>query len=122
MPDHTDRPTARRVVVVDGNTSVLDMLEPALDAGHYDMVFVESSVNAYGEIKKLEPHLVVVCARFDKPDAFQLLTMLKLDAATRDIPVMTWTTDSDEPDTTTITELAEEESDAARMRPPVQMH
>ena len=122
MPNHTGVQATRRVVVVDGNTNVLDLLEPALGAGHYDMVFVESSMNAYGEIKKLEPHLVVVCARFDRPDAFQLLTMLKLDATTREIPVLTWTTESDEPDATTIGELAEQEGEAALMRPSLRMN
>jgi PleD family two-component response regulator len=81
----------QKVVVVDGNAEVLGMLEAVLDAGRYDMVFVESSDHAYSQIRKVLPNLVIVCANIERTEAFQLLTMLKLDAETRDIPVLTYT-------------------------------
>jgi PleD family two-component response regulator len=84
----------QKVVVVDGNAEVLGMLEAVLDAGRYDMVFVESSDHAYSQIRKVVPNLVIVCANIERPEAFQLLTMLKLDADTRDIPVLTYTTEA----------------------------
>ena len=45
MADANRIPAAvvQKVVVVNGNTEVLGMLETVLDAGRYDMVFVESS-------------------------------------------------------------------------------
>jgi len=92
----TDRLVAtsvQKVVVVDGNAEVLGMLEAVLDAGRYDMVFVESSDHAYSQIKKVLPNLVIVCARIEQLESFQLLTMLKLDAETRGIPVLTYTTE-----------------------------
>ena len=49
----TNRITAapvQKVVVVNGNTEVLGMLETVLDAGRYDMVFVESSERAFSQI------------------------------------------------------------------------
>ena len=55
--------SVQKVVVVDGNAEVLGMLEAVLDAGRYDMVFVESSDHAYSQIKKVLPDLVIVCAR-----------------------------------------------------------
>ena len=85
----TDRLAAtpvQKVVVVDGNAEVLGMLEAVLDAGRYDMVFVESSDHAYSQIKKVLPNLVIVCARIEQLESFQLLTMLKLDAETRRHP------------------------------------
>lgn len=87
-------PLVQKVVVVDGNAEVLGMLEGVLDAGRYDMVFVESSDHAYSQIRKVLPNLVIVCADTNQPGAFQLLTMLKLDLDTRDIPVLTCTTDA----------------------------
>ena len=69
------------------------MLESVLDAGRYDMVFVESSDRAYSQIKKILPNLVILCTRIEELDGFQLLTMLKLDADTKDIPVLTYTTE-----------------------------
>ncbi|MBI2187558.1 MAG: hypothetical protein HYU37_10660 [Acidobacteria bacterium] len=81
----------QKVVVVDGNAEVFGMLEDVLDAGRYDMVFVESSDHAYSQIRKVLPNLVIVCANIERPEAFQLLTMLRLDPETRDIPVLTYT-------------------------------
>jgi PleD family two-component response regulator len=86
----------QKVVVVDGDADVLGMLEAVLDAGRYDMVFVESSDHAYSQIRKVLPNLVIVCAHTDRSEAFQLLTMLTLDAETRDIPVLTYTTEAPE--------------------------
>lgn len=87
-------PFVQKVVVVDGNAEVLGMLEAVLDAGRYDMVFVEASDHAYSQIRKVLPNLVIVCANVERLEGFQLLTMLKLDADTRDIPVLTYTSDA----------------------------
>ena len=113
----------QKVVVVNGNTEVLGMLEAVLDAGRYDMVFVESGDRAYSRIKKVLPNLVILCARIDAPEAFQLLTMLKLDAETREIPVLTYTTEYDGQDfDTAISQLAEEEDDLVPTRPALRMN
>ena len=102
----------QKVVVVDGNAEVLNMLETVLDAGRYDMVFVESSNNAYTQIKKVIPNLVIVCARIEHLEAFQLLTMLKLDPETSDIPVLTYTTEYEGQDLEgVISQMAEEEEE-----------
>ena len=83
----------QKVVVVNGNTEVLGMLETVLDAGRYDMVFVESSDHAYSRIKKVVPNLVILCICIDQADGFQVLSMLKLDDETRGIPVLTYTSE-----------------------------
>ena len=102
----------QKVVVVDGSTEVLGMLEGVLDAGRYDMVFVESSDHAYSQIKKVLPNLVIVCARIERMQSFQLLTMLKLDAETRDIPVLTYTTEYEGQEVDSITsQIAEEDEE-----------
>ena len=67
----------------------------SLDAGHYDVVFVESSQHAYSQIKRVQPNLVILCVRIEDADGFQVLSMLKLDEETRTIPVLTYTTESD---------------------------
>jgi len=83
----------QKVVVVNGSTDVIGMLETVLDAGRYDMVFVESGDRAYSQIKRVVPNLVILCTRIEELDGFQLLTMLKLDGDTKDIPVLTYTTE-----------------------------
>ena len=84
---------AHKVVIVNGSANVLDLLEAVLDAGHYDVVFVESSEHAYSQIKRVQPHLVILCVRIEDFDSFQVLSMLKLDAETCGIPVLTYTTE-----------------------------
>jgi PleD family two-component response regulator len=69
-----------------------------LDAGHYDVVFVESSQHAYSQIKRVQPNLVILCVRIEDADGFQVLSMLKLDEETRSIPVLTYTTEHDHDD------------------------
>jgi len=113
----------QKVVVVNGNTEVLGMLETVLDAGRYDMVFVESSDRAYSQVKKVLPNLVILCTKIEELDGFQLLTMLKLDAETREIPVLTYTTEYEGQDfDEAISQLAEEEDDMLPARPALRMN
>lgn len=83
----------QRVVVVNGNPDLLDMLETVLDAGRYDMTFAEASGHAYSSIRQVQPDLVILCMDLDEASGFQLLSMLKLDPDTRLIPVVTYASD-----------------------------
>ena len=82
--------TAQKVVIVNGTSEILDLLETVLDAGHYDVV--------YSQIKRVQPNLVILCVRLAEADGFQVLSMLKLDEETRGIPVLTYTTEYDGPE------------------------
>ncbi len=84
---------AQKVVIVNGSNEILELLETVLDAGNYDVVFVESTEHAYSQIKRVQPNLVILCVRIEDVDAFQVLSMLKLDDDTREIPVLTYTTE-----------------------------
>jgi PleD family two-component response regulator len=90
--------SAQKVVIVNGTSEILDLLETVLDAGHYDVVFVESSERAYSQIKRVQPNLVILCVQIAEPDGFHVLSMLKLDDETRGIPVLTYTTEYDGPE------------------------
>src|SRR4051812_22454335 len=85
----------QKVVIVNGSTEMLELLETVLDAGHYDVVFVESSDHAYSQIKRVQPNLVILCVRIDEMNGLHVLSMLKLDVETRHIPVLTYTTEYD---------------------------
>jgi CheY-like chemotaxis protein len=89
----------QKVVIVNGNIDVLELVETALDAGHYDVVFVESSDHAYSQIKSVQPNLVILCLRIEDTKGFRVLSMLKLDPETREIPVLTYTTEYEGQDT-----------------------
>ena len=83
----------QKVVIVNGSPEILELLENVLDAGRYDIVFVESSAHAYSQIKRVQPNLVILCVRIDSMETFQVLSMLKLDEDTRNIPILTYTAD-----------------------------
>src|SRR5438067_12631245 len=85
--------TTQKVVIVNGSTDMLSLLETVLDAGHYDIVFVESNDRAYSHIKRVQPNLVILCMRIEDRNGFHVLSMLKLDNETRRIPVVTYTTE-----------------------------
>lgn len=104
------RPATQTVLIVNGDSDVLHVLEPVLDAGNYGVVFVESTAHAYSQIKRVQPELVILCVRIDDADGFQVLSMLKLDPETRDIPVVTYTSPV-EPDEDAPEEDAFEEDD-----------
>ena len=88
--------TSQQVVVVSKQSQLNGLLETVLDAGQYDVVFVESTEHAYSHIKRLTPHLIIVCLDIDDLDGFQVLSMLKLDADTKGIPVVTCTMQRDD--------------------------
>ena len=83
----------QKVVIVNGSPEILELLENVLDAGRYDIVFVESSAHAYSQIKRVQPNLVILCVRIDSVETFQVLSMLKLDEDTRNIPILTYNAD-----------------------------
>ena len=89
------RAGARKVVIINGRTNILEVVETALDAGSYDIVFVESHAHAYSQIKRIQPNLVILCLGIDDVSGFQVLSMLTLDEDTRRIPVLTYMTEPD---------------------------
>jgi len=85
----------QKVAIVNGSPDALKVLEPILDAGHYAVVFVESTRHAYSDIKRLQPNLIILCLDVDDEAGFHVLSMLKLDDETRGIPLVTFTTEVD---------------------------
>jgi len=78
----TVRVATQKVVIINGSPEILELLETVLDAGHYDIIFVESSEHAYSQIKRVKPDLVILCVSMSDGDGLQVLSMLKLDDKT----------------------------------------
>jgi DNA-binding response OmpR family regulator len=76
------------VALVNGTADTVASLERLFEGGRYDVVFPESDIDAYAEIKRLRPQRVILCTALDDPDLLRLVTMLRLDRATCDIPVL----------------------------------
>jgi CheY-like chemotaxis protein len=87
----TDRSQSQRVLIINGNSDMLEMLEPVLDGGNYDVVFVESTAHGYSQVRQVKPDLVILCLDMEDAEGLRVLSMLKLDPVTRDIPILTCT-------------------------------
>jgi hypothetical protein len=94
------RPGTTKSVAVVSRDRHAEVLDTVLDAGDYDIVFVESIDRAYSCIKRVTPDLVIVCLEMGDAECFQLLSMLNLDRETAEIPVCTYVVPPDlvEPD------------------------
>jgi CheY-like chemotaxis protein len=112
----------QRVVIVNGTTEILEGLQSMLDAGHYDVVFVESSQHAYSQIKRVQPDLVILCVRIDDTTGLQVLSMLKLDENTRDIPVLTYATEYEEESEDEVAEPSEADTFLAVAKAAIRMN
>lgn len=103
-PNHAVAKGAQKVLIVNGDSDSLAFLEAIVEAGQYDVVFVESVAHAYSQVKRLQPDLVILCVNIEDSESLQVLSMLRLDEETRSIPVLTYATDD---------ELQEEEEESS---------
>jgi CheY-like chemotaxis protein len=81
-----------RTVALIGRYAHHYMHDPSGGGDDYDIAFVESTVHAYSNIKRVLPDLVVMCLAIDDVDGCRLLSMLALDRQTARIPVLTYLT------------------------------
>jgi PleD family two-component response regulator len=91
--DRSTKASTQKVVIVNGSAGILELLETVLEAGRYDVVFVESNTHAYSQIKRVQPNLVIMCVNIEQMEGFSVLSMLTLDEETREIPILTYTTE-----------------------------
>ncbi|MGQ0732611.1 MAG: hypothetical protein ACT4QD_03025 [Acidobacteriota bacterium] len=83
-------PHRQLAVLVGGDAETLDVVEPVLDGQVYDLEFVAPDDEPYATIAALKPDLVVLGLDLEDRAGFHLLTMLRLDPATRSIPVWSY--------------------------------
>ena len=111
----------RSVVAVSGDPQRAQLMDALLaDVDLRDIVFVESIARGYSRIKQLAPDIVVVLLGDDPAPACQLLSMLKLDRDTSDIPVVTWMTRHEETEFEEL--LAQLDQDWSSPRVAIQMN
>jgi len=82
-------------MVIGGGAAVLPRIEPQLPPGAYDVEFVGIDQEPYGCILDDTPDLLVVCLKIEDAASFQFLSMLQIDPVTRQLPVLTYTTESE---------------------------
>ena len=74
---------AYKVVIVNGRVELLELFETVLDGSRFDVVLLESSEHAYSQVKRMRPHLVVLCLEMDDAAGFHVLSMLSMDDETK---------------------------------------
>lgn len=87
LPRAADRQLA---VFVGGGADALAHVEPILSGRAYDVEFVAMDDEPYATVAALKPDIVVVNLELGKDAGFQLLTMLRLDPETAQIPVLSY--------------------------------
>ena len=75
---------------VGGGTDALAHVEPILSGRSYDVEFVDMDDEPYATVAALRPDIVIVSLELDSEAGFHLLTMLRLDPETAQIPVLSY--------------------------------
>jgi hypothetical protein len=85
-------PTAaqRQTIAIVGKRPDPHVLNTVLKASDYDILLIESVGNAYSQIKRMRPQIVIVCLEAGDLEGVQVLSMLNIDDATANIPVVTY--------------------------------
>lgn len=97
---------------VGGGTDALAHVEPLLSGRSYDVEFVDMNDEPYATVAALRPDIIVVNLALGDAAGFQLLTMLRLDPETAQIPVLSYVQEQE------VSEFGEEEVDHSPMRLP----
>jgi hypothetical protein len=85
----TNRPR-RTVVLVIGRAPQAESMDALLVAtSDFDVIFVESIGHSYSCIKRVVPNLVIISSEVDDVATCQLLSMLRADRGSLNIPVLT---------------------------------
>ena len=82
-------------VFIGGGPEVLAHIEPVLIGRAYDVEFVAMDDEPYATVAALKPDMVVVNLDLQNEAGFQLLTMLRLDPETAQIPVLSYVHEAD---------------------------
>jgi PleD family two-component response regulator len=90
-PNMLPRAANRQLALfVGGGTDALAHVEPILAGRSYDVEFVDFDDEPYATVAALRPDIVVVNLDLQSETGFQLLTMLRLDPETAQIPVLSY--------------------------------
>jgi CheY-like chemotaxis protein len=92
LAEETPRAIYRAIcqtIVVVGAPELRPPLEDLVGDGAYQVEFVERIEGAHSRIARAMPDRVILCCELDDVSGFQLLSMLKADRRTRNIPALT---------------------------------
>jgi CheY-like chemotaxis protein len=79
-----------RALVIGAGPEALTAVEPMPGFNRFRVDFLDKDVTPYMAIRYRRPDLVVLCFAPDDDEACQVLQMLQLDPATRQIPILAY--------------------------------
>ncbi len=94
MAPRRTKPRAR-ILVIDDDKSMLELLKLHLSNAGYDVVTAEDAVVAGRHVFEAAPDLIIADVSMPYMDGYELVRALKADSATRDIPVVFLTSRED---------------------------
>jgi len=84
------------IAVVDDDPALLDMTELLLALEGYHVASFLTAADAVAFVATLQPALVIVDLHLERPAAgLEVVTALRQDAATAQIPILLWSADPD---------------------------
>jgi len=87
-----------KILVVDDETDVLDMLVINLRAAGFQVIAVEDGASALAKARNESPSLIILDLMLPRMPGLEICKVLKSDAATRHIPVIMLTAKAEEVD------------------------
>ena len=85
----------KKILVVDDDQGILEMLELLLDDDGYEVILEPNSVNALKTIEKQHPDLILLDIWMPVISGDQILRSLKTDQKTSSIPVLMYSASTD---------------------------
>jgi serine phosphatase RsbU (regulator of sigma subunit) len=87
--------TNPKILIVDDEPFNVDYLEQELEELHYDTIAAANGREALDRVQRESPDLILLDVMMPVMDGFEVLARLKAEAATRDIPVIVISANSD---------------------------
>jgi DNA-binding response OmpR family regulator len=89
---------ATRVLVVDDDQSLAKILLRRLEAEGYEVENVSDGFSALEKVRRERPQLIILDILLPEVDGYKVCRILKLDATSKDIPVIILTVRTQEED------------------------
>ena len=88
----------KRILVVEDETQLVDMLKMRLEANHYQVITAYDGREGYEKARKEKPDLIILDLMLPKMDGYKVCGLLKKDARYNNIPIIIFTARAQEED------------------------
>lgn len=82
---------AKRILLVDDESQMVDMLKMRLEANNYLVLTAYDGLEAFEKARKEKPDLIILDLMLPKIDGYKVCRMLKFDEKYKKIPIIMFT-------------------------------